>query len=141
MRRLICAYLCLLTASLPSPALANDGQSKASAKAKEQVVWQQSIAIQGATLGVRDKFGAKKKYTAKFVITLPKGQEVSATKNVTGDEFAYVNYPADFAGAEANQSPGEYHWKCLVDNTSVVHGTFRYTNSKDGYMNILQVTP
>jgi hypothetical protein len=97
--------------------------------------WQQSI-MPAVELGVRDKWGALGSYTAVFVVTTPDGLEFKASREVKGDEWGLVYFPANF-GIEAK--PGHYKWQCNVNKKTALTGSFDY-KSINGWANQLRVS-
>lgn len=83
-------------------------------------------------LGVWDKFGAAKNYTANFVVTAPTGKQHKAQKHVVADEgWVYVDFPNDFGGGAPDYSTyATYQWKCLVGGKEVATGQFQWGGSR-----------
>lgn len=81
--------------------------------------WQQSSS-HSVQLGIRDKFGDMRAYTAQFVVYGP-GKEYKLTQHVKQDSWGYVYFPQDFT---AISTPGHYTWQCMVNNKIVGNGEF-----------------
>lgn len=60
--------------------------------------WQISTAPngQGATLGIRDKYGVSGSFKTLFVVAAPNKKTFRKRASGTGDNWVYVNFPADF---------------------------------------------
>jgi hypothetical protein len=92
------------------------------------------LKSQAATvkLGVWDKFGDPKNYTAMFVVTAPNGKENRVQKRVAPDGgWVYVSFPDEFEGGAPDYSTfTSYKWKCIVDGKVVANGQFQWGSSR-----------
>lgn len=83
-------------------------------------------------LGVWDKFGKPRNYTATFVVTAPNGKQNKAQKAVAADDvWVYVDFPNEFTGDVPDYSTfTTYKWKCLVGGKEVATGQFQWGGSR-----------
>jgi hypothetical protein len=83
-------------------------------------------------LGVWEKFGTPRNYTATFLVTGPNGKEYNASKRVRDDDsWVYTEFPEEFHGGIPSYSTlGNYDWKCVVDGRVVAHGRFQWGGSR-----------
>ncbi len=98
----------------------------------EGPTWQLSEEI-NVTLGVRDKFGTLKDYKGTFIIDGPNSKTWQKTVTVSGSNWGFVKFPADFG--DLSQS-GLYHWRCMVKEHAVVSGEFE-SRMVDGHIQYL----
>lgn len=97
-------------------------------------VWQssQEPAVQ---LGVRNKFGNRRKYTAVWIVSGEDGRRYGARATVEGDDWGYVFFPENFG---AISRPIGYTWTVSVDGKRVAAGSFEF-KSVQGYSDQLEV--
>ena len=78
-------------------------------------------------IGAWLKYGNLPPSSVKFIVAGPKGKiyEKSVAYN---NDWVYVVFPFDFEQEYA--PPGNYTWKCISNNKSVVSGAFTYSNDQ-----------
>jgi len=99
-------------------------------------IWQQSEGV-AARLGVRDKFGELRAYSATFSVKNNNGLEWKKTILVSSDQWGYVYFPVDFTKRIESHidprkypKPGEYSWECTVKGKVISSGRFTFTTVK-----------
>ena len=114
MRKLF-ALGCVLSAALIIPA---------AARPRRQFHWQWSEAP-SVRIGVRDKNDDLHGYEATFVVTAERtGRRREQKVKVGGDDFGYLNFPADFAAYDWASHATRFEWTCRVKGGVVVRGRF-----------------
>ena len=78
------------------------------------------IAVgQSVTLGLRNPWGGPgEMYAYDCMVYAPDGNMATTHGIITGSAWTYMNYPADFGGADAPGS-GEYRLVCTVETQQV----------------------
>lgn len=96
-------------------------------KAIKNVSWQTSVndSERGkVVLGLRDKWGELKKFTASFVVISPTKKKFKAQIETVNDEWAYVTFPTDFDGLP--RSIGTYTVNFYADGVFIRRDKFRF---------------
>jgi hypothetical protein len=89
-----------------------------------QVHWQWSESP-SVRIGVRDKNDDLHGYEATFVVTAERtGKRWQQKVKVEGDNFGYLNFPADFAAYDWATHATRFNWTCTVGGQVVVRGRF-----------------
>lgn len=106
------------------------------------VLWQESMSA-CVRLGVREKYGMLKGYTATFVVTTPMGREYIAEREADDDEFISVYFPDDFhiredPGIGPWTTKGLYTWQCIVGSSVVISGRFEYLDEIEEHVRVLR---
>ncbi len=119
-------YLILLSMVLNSGFFAQKSSSYAA-------IWLQSESV-SVKLGVWDKYGELKSYSALFVVTDPDGKQYKA--RAKGDEsgWTYVSFPDEFkdergqviGATKSYPSTVIFSWKCIVGDKTIARGKFEY---------------
>ncbi len=92
----------------------------------KSATWQTSVDDSQpgvVTLGLRDKWGTMRRFTATFVVTIGR-KTYRGTMSAVEDEWAYIDFPSQFRGG--TPSAGNYRVAFSVKGVVVGRDRFRY---------------
>lgn len=92
----------------------------------KDATWQTSVndSERGVvTLGVRDKWGTMRSFTAKFVATIGR-KTYRGQMSTTQDEWAYIDFPGGFPGS--TPKAGTYKVVFYVNGVIIGRDRFRF---------------
>lgn len=93
----------------------------------KNATWQTSVddSERGrVVLGIRDKWGTLGSFTATFVVTAPNKKTFRGRTTTTGDEWAYIEFPAEFSGNP--RSAGTYKVVFYANGVVIGRDRFRF---------------
>lgn len=118
----LCGILALLIVSV------NSTYAQSKRNRVKDASWQYSVpptlSRGSATLGIRDKYGDMGSFNALFVVTAPNKKVFRAQTTTTQDEWAYVNFPADFDGNPITN--GTYTVVFYADGVVIGRSKFKF---------------